>query len=336
MKRQILARSFAQRAAALALAVASLVSAAGAASIDLDRKPTLRPAVTVNSDVVTIGDFFEGAGTIGETPIFRSPDLGQTGTVSAAKVIAAAKAAGLYDADAGSLVDVVVTHEAREFAQDDVARLIGDAAARQFPLPDGSELVVTFDQPITPQKTDPHSSQPMRVASLSYWPATGRFDALIIFDLGNGVERLRVRGSATEMVPTPTITRDVARGDVISADAVVMTKQPRRIVGVGRPADPGQIIGQAARRPLHNGQYVGLADVMPPVLVTRGDTITLVYEVPGLVLTTRAQAMDSGTRGETVGVMNPQSKRIVHGTVVGAGKVQVSGGVLTASVEPQP
>ncbi|MDR3494655.1 MAG: flagellar basal body P-ring formation chaperone FlgA [Ancalomicrobiaceae bacterium] len=324
------------RATVLALVATSFISSAAAAALDLDRKPTLRAAVAVNSDVVTVGDFFEGAGTVGPTPIFRSPDLGQTGTVSAAKVIAAARAAGLYDADPGSLVDVVVTHEAREFGQDDVAKLVADTAMKQFPLPDGSNLVVAFDQPIEPQRTDPHSDQPMRIASLSYWPATGRFDALVMLDQGNGVERLRVRGTATEMVPTPTITHDIARGDVIAPDAVTLTKLPRHIVGSARPADPDQIIGQAARRPLRAGQSVGPADVMPPVLVTRGDTITLVYEVPGLVLTTRAQAMDSGIRGETVGVMNPQSKRIVHGIVVAAGKVQVSGGVLTASADPQP
>jgi hypothetical protein len=51
------------------------------------------------------------------------------------------------------------------------------------------------------------------------------------------------------------------------------------------------------------------------------------------MLSARGTAMDNGTKGEAVAILNPTSKRIVHGTVIGQGKVQVLGGILTASAD---
>jgi flagella basal body P-ring formation protein FlgA len=292
-------------------------------ALDLDRKPMLRAAVSVKADLVTIGDFFEGAGTLAATPIFRAPDLGHSGTVPARQVLEAAKAAGLFDATTGSVANVVVTHDARPITQDDVRRLIGDAAAKQADLPKGSELQIALDQPFETHNTDARSGDPLRLAGLTFSPITGRFEAIVLFDVGTGVERERIRGSATEMVPVVTLTRTVDRGEIIAADDIALVKQPRRAIGNFKPIDPQQIIGLAAKRQLRPDQTVSAADFAPPVLVTRGDTVTLVYQMPGLTLTARGTALDNGIKGEAVNILNPTSKRTVRGTVVSQGKVQV-------------
>jgi flagella basal body P-ring formation protein FlgA len=62
---------------------------------------------------------------------------------------------------------------------------------------------------------------------------------------------------------------------------------------------------------------------MKPDLVQRSEAVTLVYEVPGIVLTLRGKAIDSGAEGDTISVMNEQTKRIVQGTIVGPGRVAI-------------
>ena len=57
--------------------------------------PALKREVTVASDIVRIGDLVENAGAQANVPIFRSPDLGQTGTVQAYRVIDAIRAHGI-------------------------------------------------------------------------------------------------------------------------------------------------------------------------------------------------------------------------------------------------
>ena len=63
---------------------------------------------------------------------------------------------------------------------------------------------------------------------------------------------------------------------------------------------------------------------MKPTIVQRSDAVTIVYEAPGLTLTLRGQAQEVGALGETVSVLNVQSKRMVQGVVSGPGRVTVS------------
>ena len=63
---------------------------------------------------------------------------------------------------------------------------------------------------------------------------------------------------------------------------------------------------------------------MKPALVQRNDIVTIFYEAPGLALTLRGQAQDAGALGDTIGVMNMQSKRLVQGVVSGPGHVTMA------------
>ena len=63
---------------------------------------------------------------------------------------------------------------------------------------------------------------------------------------------------------------------------------------------------------------------MKPDLVQRNETVTLVYEVPGVVLTLRGKAIEGGAEGDTISVINEQSKRIVQGAIVGPGRVAIT------------
>ena len=51
--------------------------------------PRLKSAARVSSDIVRIGDLIENAGAVANTPIFRAPDLGQTGAVASRAVLEA-------------------------------------------------------------------------------------------------------------------------------------------------------------------------------------------------------------------------------------------------------
>ena len=64
----------------------------------------------------------------------------------------------------------------------------------------------------------------------------------------------------------------------------------------------------------------------------RDQTVTLIYEAPGLYLTIRGKALESGTEGDVVNVLNLQSKRTVQGVVTGRGQVSVT--VATPRLPP--
>ena len=65
---------------------------------------------------------------------------------------------------------------------------------------------------------------------------------------------------------------------------------------------------------------------MKPDLVQRNDTVTLVYEVPGVVLTIRGKAVEGGAEGDVINVLNEQSKRTLQGVIIGPGRVAINNG----------
>ena len=118
-------------------------------------RPRLRADVSVAAEVVTIGDFFEDAGDVGRVPLFRSPDLGTTGPVSARRVVDMAAAAGLRDADTDGLVEVSVTRLARPVEAGEIARLIAAEVLRRPGRAEDvtiDDLDVAFDGPVEPRR----------------------------------------------------------------------------------------------------------------------------------------------------------------------------------------
>ena len=59
------------------------------------------------------------------------------------------------------------------------------------------------------------------------------------------------------------------------------------------------------------------------------------YEVPGIVLTMRGKALESGAEGDLVSVLNVNSKRTIQGVVTGPGRVTVMGPARPQHVAPR-
>jgi flagella basal body P-ring formation protein FlgA len=114
--------------------------------------------------------------------------------------------------------------------------------------------------------------------------------------------------------------RDIARGATIS-QADLATKTVDGNVLSGTVTSVNDIVGMQTRRVLHAGESVRLEDVRRPTLVTKGSTVTMIFEAPGITLTAAGRAMSEGGLGETVTVQNPVSFRQVGAIVTGPGQV---------------
>ena len=74
------------------------------------------------------------------------------------------------------------------------------------------------------------------------------------------------------------------------------------------------------------------ADLAKPDLVQRDQGVTLIYDAVGLYLTVLGKALDAGTEGDVVNVLNLQSKRTVSGVVVGRNRVAI----VVGPARPEP
>jgi flagella basal body P-ring formation protein FlgA len=63
---------------------------------------------------------------------------------------------------------------------------------------------------------------------------------------------------------------------------------------------------------------------MRPQVIQRNEAVTLVYEVPGIVLRVRGKALEAGAVGDIIGILNIQSNRTIQAVVTGPGAVSVA------------
>ena len=324
-----------------ALALAALIAftgVAGAANVQalpaLDPpRPKLKAETVVTGDIVRVGDLVENAGIIANVPIFRSPDLGATGTVTAEAVVEAVREHQLIGLDTGGVQDVVVTRAARTIEPEAIESAVAAALSARYALGAAKDVALTFDRALSPLHVEPTAKGNPRVLRLGYEPSTGRFDATLEVP---GRSAMQLTGQARAMVEVVTLARALSRGEIIKQADIVAERHARSDIGRDYITDRERVIGFAARNDLPGGRLLHTADLMKPELVRRNEPVTLVYEVPGIVLTVRGKAAEGGAEGDVIGVLNEQSKRVLKGVVVGPGRVVISNGVgrFAANVAP--
>jgi flagella basal body P-ring formation protein FlgA len=133
--------------------------------------------------------------------------------------------------------------------------------------------------------------------------------------------------AAPALADTKVVTpaHDIARGDIIADSDLTYgsVKDTGLMNGVITSMDA--VNGMQARRLLRAGEVIAQTDVRRPVVVTKGQTITMTFEAPGVSLTAMGRAMSEGGIGDTVVVQNPASFRMVNAVVTGAGTVRATG-----------
>jgi flagella basal body P-ring formation protein FlgA len=288
-------------------------------------RPTLKAGVTISSDIVRIGDLVEHAGDMAQVAIFRSPDLGHTGAVPIASVFAALRPYGLDGADAHGLTEVVVTRSSRSVTVKEIESSVVRALSGHRGLAKPEDLILRIDQTLRTLHLESSATGPLEVARLSYDPRRRRFD--IVFDLpGSAILKrtpLHLSGTVIETTEIAIPARPIQRGETVKRSDLILDRRPRSEIASDALLHIDAAIGLAARRNLRAGEPLRPTDLMKPELVQRNDTVTLVYEAPGMLLTVRGKALEAGAAGDAVSVVNLQSKRTVHGTVSGPGRITV-------------
>jgi flagella basal body P-ring formation protein FlgA len=284
--------------------------------------PTLKHDVAVTDELVRIGDLVENAGDAASIAVFRAPNPGSTGSVPIERVLDALRPHGVIGLDTKGATQIAVTRTSRMIGREEIETRIARDVAGQLGVRDVKSIGVTFDQEPQPLHVDPASTAELRTERLSYDRRSGRFNVIIL--LPGEHRNWRFAGVATEVFEAATLIRPLARGEVVRDSDVVVEKRPKTEMTGDIVADARTVVGQAAKRALRPGQPLRQADLMRPELVQRNEPVVILYQAPGIVLTLRGKAVDAGSEGDIVNVLNIQSKRVVQGTVIGSGRVLVS------------
>lgn len=291
--------------------------------------PTLRAAVTVTGDVVTIGDMFGDAGGLAGTPIFRAPAPGTTGIVPLAAVQNAARLAGLTDFDVGGNTSVSVQRASKLVDATALAGLIEADLEQTSMLPSGATARIDFDIAgiaINAAAT----AVPATLVNLRYVPGQAPFAAR--FQIAGIDQPVDITGSVTLMTTAPRLVANAAAGTILAASDFEMAPVALATAQAGGYADLDQLVGKQLLRASHAGVSLKPTDVGAPTVVTRNSLVTVLFHQASMTLTVKGQALSNAAAGDPVDVLNTVTRKILHGVAQPDGTIAIDAPVTVAGL----
>jgi flagella basal body P-ring formation protein FlgA len=226
------------------------------------------------------------------------------------------------DVDTAGLTEVVVTRLSRAITARDVTERIARAFSGQYGFGNTQNLSVILDRDVRTMHVEAGATGDLSVSRMKADPRTGRFDISLEVPGSAAARRLPLRftGTVSETLETAVLLRALRSGETIKASDVATERRPKSELG-NESMSLEQAIGLAAKHPMRAGQALRSNDLMRPQVVQRNEAVTLTYEVPGILLTVRGKALETGAVGDVVGVLNIQSNRTIQAVVTGPGRV---------------
>lgn len=311
------------RTLTLAFAIALLGTAAAFAA------PSLKGDITVNADIVTVGDMFDNPGELSETAIFRAPAPGTTGIVPLADVTAAAKLVGLSDFDNVGFTRVRVVRASTTVDATLLDKLIDANLASRNVLPQGVSADIHYD--LTDVSfSAAQTANPATLTDLRYTATTGTFAAR--FAIAGIDEPVDLTGTIQLMTTAPRLLGNQPAGSILTRDDFELAPVALSTATAGNYADISQLIGKQLVHAAHGGLMLKASDVTDPRVVNRNDIVTVLLKAGAMTLTVRATALGSAAAGEPVDVMNTATKKILHGVAQPDGTVEIATATTIASL----
>jgi len=161
-------------------------------------------------------------------------------------------------------------------------------------------------QPVAVEAADTRSPQRMRYVARCQDTPGWRYDYVV-----------RARVSAMVAIAAAPVAANEALTDA------QVTIERRDISNIADPiSNPADAVGQMSRRMLRPGDILRSGQLSSPVLVKRGDAVTMVARRDGIEVSMAGEALDAGGKGAVVRVRNAGSGQVVRMRVAGPGTVE--------------
>lgn len=310
----------------LLTAVSAAALCAGVAPSGLaeeTRTVVLKERLVSDDAVVTLSDLFDGAGEAGAAVLARAGAPGDSISLEPGFVQREAARNGLTWANAGGLPRITVERAARVVTPDALAAIVEETLFMETGEVHEISLSTTAQTLAAP--VDALGAP--RLVSIDHDSRSGLFRAEMAAWPEGPVRT--ISGRAVPVVDVPVLARPLARGEVLAEADLTWSRLPADRVRADMLTDLSAMVGQAARRSLRDGTPLRAMDLEAPILIARGETVSLVYRSGPLILTARARALQDAAQGEAARFVNLQSNRTIEAIADAPGRARVAGPAFT-------
>ena len=296
------------------------VCAEGTEPFELQALPVvLKEKATVTDDQIRLGDLFSGLDEAADKKVVApAPALGKEAILTFEWLKKLAKTNKIAWEPANEKISVTIRREADEIAKDEIAQIISKELKAQG-MPENAEIV--FQKGDFPVLVPVKSAWHLDPVSAEYTPSRQQFEAKLSLSVNSEKKQnLSFFGKVRTFIQVPVAAQDLRAGQIITSDDILPQEANSRLADQIKAED---LIGKEVKRLIRSGQTILANDVRTQVMVAKGKIVTLNFTKGGIMLSVQGKALENGGLGDTVRVMNLQSKSVVQGTVTGPETVSI-------------
>lgn len=182
-------------------------------------------------------------------------------------------------------------------------------------------IEVVADSP-DPRLKLPRCGQSLKAALPSGTRLAGRLTVEVSCS-GNRPWRLFLPVQIESSRPVVVAARSLARDTILAPADVRLAKLGPGVPGFGAVTDPAQVVGQRLRRSLEAGTPLSAALIDAPLIVKRGQQVTLEVRAGGIAVRVAGVAKADGALGQLIEVQNGSSGKTVQAVVRSERTVEV-------------
>lgn len=283
---------------------------------------SLRSQALLDKDILTVGDIFENAGPNAEYVLGPAPQPGKEMVLNSSTLLRVAMALDMPWRPQSTADQIVVKRSATIIPEADVKAALETAlrekgAGENFTLDTGSQKL----EIVLPVENSPTFD----VSDVNYNVRTGHFDAKIAAPSArNPIQMVSVSGNLKSKTTIPVLKNTLRNGDLIGDADLDYVDVPTAELQPDTMLKAQDLIGMTPRRMVASGKPVRAMDLQAPLLVERGEPVTIVFETGPMKLTATGKAVQHGAKGDLIRVVNAGSNRTIDAVVSGQREVTVT------------
>lgn len=275
-----------------------------------------RAEAIVTADVITVGDVFQGITRHADHVLAPAPMLGGEMVLSAHDLTRISDAFGFGWKAQNPMEKTVIRRDAQEIDRFQIEAALQEKLALALP---GQKFETVFDSRASTLYIPPHEIAAVSVEDLRYDLARGVFRAT----LAASDVRRDISGQLHLMTSVPVLAQAKRSGDIITASDITQLDIRSADLSAQMIIDEKQLLGLSPRRSLPAMRPVAAGDIVQPMLVKKGDMVTVTLQNGTMHLTTQARALENGGSGSLIKVMNMSSRQVLDAVVTGAQSVSI-------------
>ncbi|MDA1098927.1 MAG: flagellar basal body P-ring formation chaperone FlgA [Proteobacteria bacterium] len=281
----------------------------------------LRSQANIDSDAVTLGDLFTGVGDLAALEIGPAPAPGGSAVYNADHLIAIARSHDLTWRPAGSVSRAVVRRGGEMVDRTEVIELL----RREFRQAGAAGRIDIRLNRLGHDVLRPQQGDALRIDELSYDSNGGPFSAYLQSDSTTGASQgWLLRGRVDFVARVPVASRDIRKGQKITSADFKWMELSLRLLASDIVEHPDQMVGLAAKRNLRQNQPIKQSNLRIPIMIAKGSMVTITLNSGGISLIGTGRALEDGSLGESIRIMNVQSKRSLDASVIAPDHVRAT------------